>query len=343
MGKRTTDEKNIIKMFSYMRPSGSITEQMFVDVYLTPLGFQRDQFGNLVVTVGDAPNILWSSHVDTVHHDEGIQSLHYDGEFLELSRHAKANGSNCLGADDTAGIWMMTEMVKAGVPGVYVIHDAEESGCIGSGKLAKGNPDFFKGIDAAIAFDRMGYKSVVTHQMGRRTASDAFANSFALAISEAAGFDSEYAPDDGGVYTDTNEYSSLVPECTNISVGYFSQHGRSESQNVRFLIALRDLLVKADFSKLVIERDPSVVESRYGGFGYGFHRGSYGDDDLYDPWDDPNSYIRSPENRSGDSMEELVKLYPEVAAAVLNAYGVTRSNFLDEISDVYGSPAASAF
>jgi len=342
MAKRTDDERLILEMFAYMRPTGSETEQLFIDRYLTPLGFQRDPFNNLVVTVGDNPRILWSSHVDTVHSNEGIQTLHYDGEFLELSKGAKKT-SNCLGADDTAGIWLMTEMIKAGVPGVYVIHDAEESGCIGSGKLAQGNPAFFDGIDVAVAFDRYGYNSVITHQMGRRCCSEAFSASFTAALDAAFGASTDYKSDDGGSYTDTNEYTSLVPECTNISVGYFSQHGRSESQNVPFLIKLRDLMVTADFSNLVIERDPSVVESLYGGRGWAWafrdnDRAGSGYD-LRDPWDDPDNYTAFRDVRSQDSLEELVRHYPDVAAQVLQAYGLTRTTFMDEISEVYGEMA----
>jgi hypothetical protein len=36
--------------------------------------------------------------------------------------------SNCLGADCTTGVWLILEMIKANVPGVYVIHSDEEVG-----------------------------------------------------------------------------------------------------------------------------------------------------------------------------------------------------------------------
>lgn len=335
MAKLTADEKTILDMFQYMRPSGTPMEQVFIDRFLTPLGFTRDPFRNLVLTVGDRPNILWSSHMDTVHREEGIQTLHYDGEFLGIGK--KAKSSTCLGADDTAGIWIMTEMVKAGVPGVYVIHHGEEIGCKGSRALARGNPEFFEGIDAAIAFDRMGYNSVITHQMGARTASDAFAASFADALDDALGIDAGFKADDGGAYTDTNEYADIVSECTNISVGYHSQHSRNETQHVPFLIAMRNAMVRMDLSALVFARDPSVVD--YAG-SYGFYRGykSLFDDD---PWDDPNNYV-IPDRRSDDSIEEVIKAYPEIVAAILHSYGLTRTMLLDEIAEVYGEEALIA-
>ncbi|KQR67852.1 M28 family peptidase [Rhizobium sp. Leaf341] len=342
--KLSADEKTILAMFSYKRPMGSPTEQAFIDRYLTPLGFKRDSYKNLVLRVGENPRILFSSHVDTVHVTEGIQQLHYDGATLQLAKSARAT-SSCLGADCTAGVWLMTEMVKAAVPGIYVIHHGEENGCIGSGDLAKGNPAFFDDIEAAIAFDRYGYTSVITHQMGRRTASDAFAASFGTTLTAALDCDCGLIADDGGAYTDTNEYARLVPECTNISVGYHSQHSKNETQHVPFLILLRDGLLAMDWSKLVIERDPSVIDY---GYSRGFYRGGSSNTssrggwadwaDLDDPWNDPQNYVL-PDKRNCGSLEDLVRAYPEVAADILSSYGITRNTMMDEISCMYGEGA----
>jgi hypothetical protein len=347
MAKRTRDERHILEMFQYMRPTGSKTEQRFIDRFLTPLGFKRDPFKNLVVTVGDNPVILWSSHVDTVHYDEGIQTLHYDGEMLGLSQKSKRT-SSCLGADDTAGIWLMTEMIKAGVPGVYVIHHAEESGCVGSGDLARYDEEFFKDIQAAIAFDRYGTKSIITHQMGRRCASEAFSASLGGALRVASGGLIDLKSDDGGSYTDTNEYRHLVPECTNISVGYYSQHTSRETQDVPYLISLRDALVSADFSALVFERDPTAKEESHV-FGHGFWHGSrtyhgYEDDDRNYP-EFPEEEAGEGASRSLDSLDikSLVALYPHVAAEVLQAFGLTRFDFLQEITAIHGTADALAY
>ncbi|WP_062227632.1 zinc-binding metallopeptidase family protein [Aureimonas frigidaquae] len=307
-----TDERTIMSMFSYMRPTESKHEQLFVDRFLTPLGFKRDRFQNLFLQIGDNPNILWSSHVDTVHRHDGIQTMHYDGQALSLSKNAKKR-STCLGADCTAGVWLMTEMVRHKIPGVYMIHHAEESGCVGSSALAEDCPEFFTGIEAAIAFDRMGYRSVVTHQCGGKTASDNFAWSLAHAL------DLDYQPDDGGVYTDTNEYAELVPECTNISVGYFNQHTQGEVQDVQFLIQLRDQLLKADFSNLVIERKP-------GDNGFTSYR-----------WRRPKS--TTPIFADYDGMEGYCRAYPELAAQLLEAYGCSERDFADNLYDLYGEVA----
>lgn len=319
---RSSDERTIMSMFQFMRPSGSTTEQIFIDTFLTPLGFVRDPSHNLSLTIGGNPHgVLFSSHMDTVHRKEGLQTLHYDGTTLSLSKAAIRNGSSCLGADDTAGVWLMTEMVKAGVPGLYMIHHAEEIGCIGSADLAETNPYFFADINMAVAFDRQGYSDVITHQMGRRTSSTAFGRSLAERLGGT------FKASDHGVYTDTNEYADLVPECTNVSVGYFGQHTQRETQDVSFLIKLRDVLVDLKWQSLPIERDPSVQESDpwydRRAFGYGGYS--------------TTKYKSSTSLSNGGGLIELIKQYPEVAASVMEQQGMSRTAFMDEIAMAYGN------
>jgi hypothetical protein len=48
-----------------------------------------------------------------------------------------------------------------------------------------------------------------------------------------------------------------------VSVGYFSQHGSSEHQNVAFLRKLAQQLLLIDWDSLPVERDPTPVTSKY--------------------------------------------------------------------------------
>lgn len=242
----------LISMLAYMRPAGSSTEREFIRRFIRPTGAQPDPRGNYLLRIGDAP-VAWCSHTDTVHHWGGRQPVEV------VKGVARVTGSNCLGADDTTGVWLMLEMIRADVPGLYIFHRAEERGCLGSSYIAKHTPELLDGIDAAIAFDRRGFADVLTHQMGERTASNAFAWSLADQLPKG------YRPDDGGVYTDTYEYAHIVPECTNISVGYGSQHSAAEWQDLAFAAELRDYLIQIDPDRLIFERDPSVYESQWAG------------------------------------------------------------------------------
>jgi len=240
-------------MLMYRRPAGSKTERKFINRFIRPLGVNHDDCGNLIKRIGDVP-VLWSCHTDTVHRSGGKQPVEMAGGVLALQF---AKGSNCLGADDTAGVWLMAEMIRNNVPGLYVFHRGEEHGGIGSQFIAKKTPDLLKGIKFAIALDRKGTRDVITHQF-RRCASDAFGDSLAGALNDRSGF--EYERDSSGIFTDTANYTEIVPECTNISVGYYSQHSSKETQDGEHALALADMLCTLDTSKLVAERDPSVSD-----------------------------------------------------------------------------------
>lgn len=250
-------DTELMDMLRFKRPAFSSTEESFISLYLEPLpGFTRDEFGNIIIRVGDSPNIMWSSHTDTVHSTEGFQRLERDGPFIKAVCGAKREFSNCLGADCTAGVWIMMNMIRKSIPGLYIFHRDEESGGRGSSFIAKSTPEVVDGIQFAIAFDRKGYTSVITHQ-GPRTCSD----EFALSLAEILG--KGFKPDDTGLFTDTAQYTDLIPECTNVSVGYFNQHGPTEKQNWLFVQHLLDVVLAADFDGLIPFREAGEVDDDY--------------------------------------------------------------------------------
>tara|TARA_R100001377_G_scaffold43808_1_gene24853 strand:- start:9703 stop:10722 length:1020 start_codon:yes stop_codon:yes gene_type:complete len=241
----------LIDMLAYCRPEGSTTQQEFCDKYLKPVFGSPDGAGNYIRVVGHAPTICFASHHDTVHKADGMQDVILKGETLQLP---PMSTSSCLGADCTTGVWLQLEMIRAGIEGVYVCHAAEEVGCIGSRAVVDRNPRWLQRLEAVISFDRKGTESVITHQMGLRTASDEFAVSLADILKLPM------RPDDTGSFTDSNEYSGVVAECTNLSVGYYRQHSKAETQDAYFVERLRDALIAADWSQISISRDPTVTE-----------------------------------------------------------------------------------
>lgn len=327
----------LLTMLSYKRPHGSKSERRFINRFIRPLGVKQDSFGNLYKWVGDAP-ILWSCHVDTVHKTAGRQELSHNENFICLP---KGSTSNCLGGDCTTGVWIMINMIRAGVEGLYVFHRAEERGCLGSehiNNLRRNDEDEIEGIDkiqAAIAFDRAEDYEIITHQSYGRTCSDEFARSLALAL----GLEKSLSPSPHGVFTDTNEYAWWVPECTNIGVGYQHQHTSAEVQDVEWALKLLSAAVNVDITQLEISRDPSVVEyTNYGwnSYKYGndynnFHRDFY---DRYGTSDYTGEYYTSDEKYGGSeylSLQELVESYPSTAAQLLIDYGVNKEDFLDAL------------
>ena len=323
--------REIIEMLTYARPDGSVTEQVFVDRYLTPLGFTRDRWKNLRLEIanpdGSRPKVLFSSHMDTVARKEGIATVHYDGTFAHMSNKSKRQGFGCLGADDTAGIWLMMRMIRNKVPGVYVIHHAEESGGIGSSAIAQRDHEFLAGIDIALAFDRMGTNEIITHQGGRRTASQGFAWSLARQLG------GKYQPSDAGTYTDTAEYADLVHECSNLSVGYYNQHTERERLDVPFLIDLSERLIACDWTMLNVERTAGEDASLM----WGNYRCRWDEEDALVGIDRTDDRTRA---RLYD-LEECVREFPDVAAELLAGMGITADDFEEAVYELTGRMAST--
>ena len=306
---------SLIEMLRYKRPQGSSTQQEFCERFLEPHFGLPDRDGNYILRIGDNPKICFASHHDTVHKTEGLQQLVVTNNVVSV---ADPTVSSCLGADCTTGVWLMMGMIEQGIEGVYVVHAAEEIGCIGSAALVKSNPYWLAHIDAVISFDRYGDNSVITHQMGMRTASDDFATSFADALDMP-----QLAADKHGSYTDSNEYANVVPECTNISVGYYGQHGVNETQDLEYADLLMYALTQADWTKLVISRDPSLYETHYEDDWWGQNWSRlYGKDD--------GKYIEPIDDYDRESMIGLVTDNPAAVADLLMGLGYTPDLLIDE-------------
>lgn len=315
--------KELLVMLTYARPSGSASETRFINRFIIPLGMTRDKYGNLWKDVpdesGEAPPLLFSCHTDTVHRSSQRQRVEYGDSMATVS------GSNCLGADDTAGCWLMMNMIRKGVPGRYVFHQDEEVGGLGSAHVRDKEPGLLDGIKFAIAFDRKGYTEVITHQGSVRCASDAFGNSLIDVLRPM-----QFQLSSGGTFTDTANYKRIVPECVNLAVGYFDQHTSHESLDCTFLQVLLAQLVSADWSKLVCARDPKVYE---------YARGW---DDWYD-WTGYRNYrdrgSSQPKTKYG-KLVDYIRNHPYDVAAFLTALGYDREDIEDSITEAYKALAA---
>ena len=306
----------LMAMLSYKRPGNSETEIAFIKRFILPLDVKVDGHGNywkwVVNADGSAPNIMWSVHTDTVHHRPGFQEIEFRDGFLRLT---KPKIGECLGADDGAGLWLVWNMIKKQVPGLYLFHRGEESGGTGSKYISQFHAELLKGIKFAVALDRRGYDSVITQQWGGRCCSEAFAKQMSMLLG------GKYKPDPTGTFTDTANYIDIIPECTNLSVGYFSQHGPREEQDVKFLMALRGKLCRTDWSVLEAHRDPAERKTTH-----------------YFNWAEPTTnsktYQRETEFYSRypgyGTLGYYVKENPEFIADILKTMGFTESS-LDAI------------
>ncbi len=214
-----------------------------------PYGTKRDEYGNYFLKIGESKT-LFTSHLDTASQDFSRINHKFDGDFI------KSDGTTILGADDKAGVCIMLYMIENKVPGTYYFFVGEEVGCIGSRKASTN--DEFSGFDRCISFDRRGYNSIITHQMWSRCCSKEFATSLCEELNKSG---MNYTPDDTGMATDSASFMGIIPECTNVSVGYFNEHTFKEKQNIKFLEKLCKSLLLVNWESLpVYEFDEYELE-----------------------------------------------------------------------------------
>ena len=272
------------------RPHGGKTVQRFtawlqdnLPTKLKPKAF-TDAAGNLHVDarIKKTHRTLFVAHVDTVHKDDGKNLIKIKDNTIH------AYGGVPLGADDGAGVALLMNLLHSGKSAYYIFTQGEERGGIGATFVAKQYAALLSEFDRAIAFDRRGIDSIISHQGYGRCCSDTFAQALADTFNDIDPDAFMYAPDDSGVYTDTAEFTDIIPECTNISVGYYNEHTERESLNLDHFMRLAAAAVQIDWDALPTERDPSVVEEKvWGGYkGYTSYYDTTWWDGNDDTWED---------------------------------------------------------
>jgi len=297
-------KETFLKLTSRTYPHGSESE---LDGFL-PKEMETDEFGNKFIQIGES-TCMFTCHLDTATSANTEVNHVIDGNII------KTDGKSILGADDKAGVTILLYMIENKIPGLYYFFLGEEVGCVGSRKLSTKIKDLVSGdtdnpwkkFNKVIAFDRRGYDSVITHQSSSRCCSDEFAKELAdelnrcgpvsnidiptascealknwinnpIEIGQNPGF--IYKIDPTGIYTDSAQFTKIYPECTNISVGYKSEHCFTEQQDILHLEQLAKACLKIKWETLPVKRDPSKVEySSHGYYGYGYWESEW--DDYY--------------------------------------------------------------
>ncbi len=359
--QRNVDIASLIDILSWRRAYNTDSEMEFIVSTLDGIdGMMFDECGNRYLRIpkadGSQSDVLWSSHTDSVHspnNKTSRQNLKWDAAQNILMLNEGKPGQ-CLGADDGAGLWLMLEMIKEGMPGLYIFHRGEERGGIGSRWIEKNTPELLEGINYAIAFDRKDLSSVITFQGGSRCCSDSFGNSLGRALERTGTLTMKL--DTGGSFTDTAVYTDLVAECTNVSVGYYNQHGPRETLDVRHMLKLREAVLQLDpDADFALERKAGDQESLWksswsgGYYGNNYSKGrslalvDAGDDD-YSAWVEAwnKDQAESTVGNDEDALEaeeksmlsrliRLVRAFPEVAAELIFDAGFDHSDFADNV------------
>ena len=251
-----------------------------------PEDMEVDEHGNFFKKIGEN-DIMFCGHLDT-----------YCREYKRVwhvikSDTIETDGTTTLGGDDKAGITVMIKMMEADVPGLYYFFRGEEgvtspTGTWGSKQAIKSRKDFFSNIKKCIAFDRKGTSSIISEQMYTQCCSDEFVKALEEEFKKNG---LEYKDDPTGMWCDSGVFMEMVPECTNISVGYKFEHTFYEEQNIVHLEKLIEAVIKINWESLPVKRDPSKVTRGIGRYNFDYEWGW----DAYstaDPYGRGNKYKR---------------------------------------------------
>jgi hypothetical protein len=259
MNKKSILHKTLARALSAKRPHNTVAVSNFTEWLFNTLPAELKSFtsvdgaGNLHIDNRVAGSrTLFIAHVDTVHKETGANKIR------KTASTWYADGA-ALGADDGAGVALLMHMMHHNIHGYYIFSQGEECGGIGAKFLEKNHADLLAQFDRAIAFDRRGTDSIISHQGWSRCASDTFCQ----ALADELNLHDEnlmYTPDDTGVYTDTAEFTDIIPECTNISVGYDHEHSQQECLNINHYELLSQAVLQVQWDKLPTDRDPTVPE-----------------------------------------------------------------------------------
>ena len=230
----------------------------------------------------------------------------------------------------------MLRLLQANAKGLYCFFRQEEVGGIGSKFFCydSQNEKYWDKLTHCISFDRKGYTSIITEQWGGQCASDAFADDLAeaIAIADVSQRLDRFVADPTGSFTDSANFTDVISECTNLSVGYFNQHTASETQDLQFAEGLCDVLCRIDWTELNSYRDPkettvySRATAKASGYTWGDHSYPFGSQSDYsayydDYMDDPSVLLDdlhyNLQHGGLEYAKELVINSPEQAAELL--------------------------
>lgn len=281
----------IRKMLSYRRPHNSDSESEFITRYLDSIpGMYADGYGNRIL-ISEGSKVMISCHTDSVHTKAGFQKLSISKSGV-VSLASYELTSNCLGADDCAGMYAALRMIEAGVKATFVFHRNEERGGHGSTWLAHNYPGWCAAFDVCLALDRRGTKDVIVTQSWGKCASD----EFALGLASQLGLG--HKPADG-IFTDSANYVDLIPECSNISIGYQREHTSFETLDLNYLEYVIQRLIAVNWDEVPIARTP-------GDNGYNPHddMGTWADTDFIFEDEDDKEDDRTEAEKAEDREHE---------------------------------------
>jgi hypothetical protein len=70
-----------------------------------------------------------------------------------------------------------------------------------------------------------------------------------------------FKSDSTGVWTDSALFMGVIPECTNLSVGYFNEHRKTEMQDLDYMLELSNVVLNINWENLPTIRKPEPFDT----------------------------------------------------------------------------------
>ena len=272
-----------------------------------PKELEEDSQGNYFLKIGESET-MFCSHLDTAAFEKE-KVVHDVFKTKKGDTGVATSGDTLLGADDKAGVVILMYLIENNIPGLYYFFMGEESGCVGSRGIIKSEPEKFEKYKRCISFDRRDYGSIITKQHGKFCCSFEFADGL---IEQYGAADMPHKQDPTGVYTDSANFVDIIPECTNISVGYFNEHTLSEVQNITYLEELCVASIKVKWEELPTAREMAANDSP-----------------------NPTRYAKKAGDLSDNLLTEIFFDVDSLLEEVLHMYCLNFDNFIPEKEMIY--------
>ncbi len=237
--------------------------QIFIEKELQNMGisYDVDIVGNVFnLDNKDAP--LLCAHMDTVQDEIDAKLSHFTsikGNYI--------TGYGVIGGDDKCGIYIILEILKSRKDLNFVFTVEEEAG--GAGMRMFIQEQDFSDILYGIVLDRRGNSDILCAE------NDYGTKKFEIILKEI-GKIFGYKPE-RGLWSDTDILSECI-SCTNLSVGYYNPHQKSE------FVILKDLENAKNFTWAIVKnvnekfQVPRKICSTYGSYRGNSYNMSYNDE-----------------------------------------------------------------
>lgn len=255
----------VVKLFYYLtqqtcpHPNEHIIYKAWMDHYNCSQDSEKNYYRWVLNPDGSKPETMFTSHLDTADRDVCLvkhrcfSKIPYKS--TEERYYFETDGNSILGADCKAGTALQLWMIEQKIPGLYYFFLGEEVGLIGARAISQKwkSIEEFSGIKRCVSLDRRALTSIISRQGGTVCCSPEFVEALSSEFRKA---NLTMVDDPGGIATDSLAFVEIIPECTNLSVGYYYAHSKSETQDVTFLGELAEAIVKVNWESLPTVRTP---------------------------------------------------------------------------------------